>query len=280
MGGAPRSGTSLLQKMIGFHSEVIAGPEFENMYDIVRLYKRMKSTQERGKHELYCNLLDIKKGLREFSIGLLSGKTKGQCVKLICEKTPKNVLVFPELNEIFPDAKFIFVLRDPRSIIASLKKVREGMDGSSVKSAFGKSISSDIGLIRSYIDQGFKFHSKFGEKCHIVQYEKLVQDPETEIGAVCSFLGIDYRPVMLETDNPDLQGQRLKRKMTAWNKGEDKAKKIDASGVNKWKDVLDSYEADLVSLNFANHKYLDQYYDIRFKKSLAFCWNRLIKYKN
>jgi hypothetical protein len=110
-----------------------------------------------------------------------------------------------------------------------------------------------------------------------VQYENLVQNPEKEMRDLCDFIGIEFQSVMLDTSNPELPSQRLDRKKNPWNAGEEKAKKIDSSKVDAWKDVLTSYEADLIGLNFSNHKALSKLYSIDFKRSLDYFLNHAIR---
>jgi len=276
VGGAPRSGTSLLQKMLGFHSDILAGPEFENIYDVVQLYKRMKATNERDRHEFYCGLDDIKQEIEQLVLNLLTARSSESDCRLIIEKTPKNVLVFNELREIFPKAKFIFVLRDPRATVASLKLVSERMKTKAIKSAFGRGIETDIKLTRTYLDHGLKFFSENSDICHMIRYEHLVSDPEGQMEAVCQFMGVEYQEVMLDVENPNRAGQRLDRKMNPWNLGENIAKKISTTGIEKWKGVLNKYESNLVALYFTGHPFLKEFYDIQFKKSFHFYIKRFL----
>lgn len=39
-----------------------------------------------------------------------------------CEKTPSNLLHFPELAKMFPDARFVHMVRDPRDVVCSMLK--------------------------------------------------------------------------------------------------------------------------------------------------------------
>jgi hypothetical protein len=43
-------------------------------------------------------------------------------IQAVGEKTPENVFLFPRLKRIFPRARFVGVVRDPRDVLAAASK--------------------------------------------------------------------------------------------------------------------------------------------------------------
>ncbi len=77
---------------------------------------------EKGMINDICDRDEVDRRVRAFIEGfLLRDSSVGH--RYVSEKTPDNVFVFSPLLELFPEAKFILVLRDPRAVIHSLHKV-------------------------------------------------------------------------------------------------------------------------------------------------------------
>ena len=76
--------------------------------------------------------------------------------KYYSEKTPMNILVFPELVELVSNAHFIHVVRDPRAIVASMKQVknRAVAKGFSPPS-FTATLSTRIEYVKNCFKAGF-----------------------------------------------------------------------------------------------------------------------------
>jgi len=102
------------------------------------------------------------------------------------EKTPNNENFADELLADFPEAKFIHVVRDPLSNIASLKKLFR----------FRKWKFS-APFLTTYIKNSWtkaeKNQKKIGKNAyHILRYEELLKNCPGEMEKVCLFLNIQY----------------------------------------------------------------------------------------
>lgn len=104
------------------------------------------------------------------------------------DKTPEYLQIIDGLGLLFPEAKFIFLVRDGRDVIDSLKA--KGWEGWSV---FQRS---------KYWADGIKGIRKFmmynPRNSLLVKYEDLVLYSEQELRKICDFLEEDYSPTMLE----------------------------------------------------------------------------------
>jgi hypothetical protein len=58
----------------------------------------------------------------------------------VCDKTPSNALRIPFIREVFPDAQFLLILRDPRAVFRSTEEIKSR--------AFGKDIGVLIERVR------------------------------------------------------------------------------------------------------------------------------------
>jgi len=104
------------------------------------------------------------------------------------DKTPGYVHFLPELAQLFPDAQFIHVVRDGREVAVSVSE-RDWWPGSPVSAAF---------WWRRYVRVGREAGTRLGPDRYLeLRLERLIADPQAELGSVCAFLGESYDPAML-----------------------------------------------------------------------------------
>ena len=129
---------------------------------------------------------------------------------MFCEKTPANLLEFRALLEIFPEARFVFVLRDPRDVAASMKEVaRRHREGGRPPPAYCRDALASAEEIARYWAEGRAALDAAPERVTAVHYEDVVAEPEAQARRLCAALGLDYDPAMPrieEAPSADLAG--------------------------------------------------------------------------
>ncbi len=105
------------------------------------------------------------------------------------EKTPGNLFYPDILLEMFPDAQFVYVVRDPRAGVASMQRVSFFPDDV-VLNALSRLKHDTTGraLLHTHVPAAQR---------HTILYEELVQHPESVTQSLCEFLGENYTPKML-----------------------------------------------------------------------------------
>lgn len=106
---------------------------------------------------------------------------------LVGDKTPINAIFIRRIMKAYPSAKYIHILRDPRASVASYLK--SGMKDQ--KSAIDFWVTATKGAI--HLEKNIN-PSQFLR----VHYEELVRHPEEVLTHICQFLGVEFRPSMLE----------------------------------------------------------------------------------
>jgi len=258
VGGSPRSGTTLFQKILDLHTDIYAGPEFDHLPQLMHLYIKMKEGITTGRQQMYYDSKRLKESTIKFIKTLLVEKFVNKGHLIISEKTPDNVLVFNELIELFPDAKFIIIVRDPRGVFNSFKRLKKKDLRANKKRriGFGDFFYEDLKKIYKSIYLGNKFLEKHNSCCHLVFYEHLVTSPKQEIKKVCNFLDISYQPQMLNTERRN-DSTILIEKM-----GKEKNpfvtplfdQKIQKSSLNSWKKELSNIEINTINYFFSKKK--------------------------
>ena len=107
--------------------------------------------------------------------------------------------MLPFLITAFPDAKFVFQVRDPRDFLVSALKRRKGPLGNK----FG-SVREAVNVWREDNLAGLNALALLGpEKVHLVRYEDLIRDPDTILRGICQFADLPFAQEMLEFHTSD-----------------------------------------------------------------------------
>ncbi|MEC7242767.1 MAG: sulfotransferase [Myxococcota bacterium] len=119
IGGAGRSGTTLLRAMLDAHANIDVGPERKIIRGVCELRDQWEGSRDiLDAAGLTPEILD--KATRAFITTLM--ESTGNGASRIGEKTPPNLLYMEVLGRLYPQAKFIHVIRDGRAVSASLLK--------------------------------------------------------------------------------------------------------------------------------------------------------------
>ena len=112
------------------------------------------------------------------------------CVRWV-EKTPSNVAHADELFRLYPDAKLIQIVRDPRAVFASRRRRLVNRFGSHTKAHR---------LVREWNEssrQITRLRERSGNYL-LIRYEDLLQNSRKVIKQICRFTGISFLPVLLQ----------------------------------------------------------------------------------
>ena len=128
---SPRSGSTLLQRMVASHSKIHTHPEphlitplsYLGFYDTVDKapYDHINAAQAMREfvEELPQGEEDYLDALRAYA-STIYGRVLGPTGKeYFLDKTPAYALVLPFLTKLYPDAKYIVLTRHPLSILHS-----------------------------------------------------------------------------------------------------------------------------------------------------------------
>jgi omega-hydroxy-beta-dihydromenaquinone-9 sulfotransferase len=120
-----------------------------------------------------------------------------------CEQTPQNVHYLEQILNLYPGARFILMVRDPREVLLSQKFKWKRRKLSGGKIPLLESVRSRINYHPITISKIWKMvmskvnHFRNHERVIAVRYEDLISSPETTIRKVCDFLQIEFQATML-----------------------------------------------------------------------------------
>jgi len=206
--GMPKSGTTWMQLLLDAHPEVSCSGEG---HFLDRLAPALREALERHAKLLDRQYTSAFQELSEFpkldeehvlylvgtAVALFLLVQRGRkAARVIGEKTPDNVAHLSTLDLLFPNAKFILVVRDGRDCAVSgwFDNLRVGGDG--VLKAFG---SIDVyareiaGVWADTVEKSREFATRHPNRARLVRYEDLVADTAAVLADLCRLLTVDAR---------------------------------------------------------------------------------------
>jgi hypothetical protein len=216
--GSPRSGTTLLQRLVDAHRELAV--IHETLW-IARFYEQRRGVDAHGSvtPELIDRLLAEPRFLR-LEIGRaelerlldgggrsyesfvsaifdLYGKARGK--PLVGDKSPGYVRSIPTLHLLWPRAKFVHLIRDGRDVVLSAVAWKKA---DSVFRDFRSWRDDPWTTAALWWERSVRLGCQAGSalppgRYYELRYEALVEDTEAECRRLCSFLGLRFDSRML-----------------------------------------------------------------------------------
>ncbi len=259
--GASRSGTTMMRLLLNAHRTIgvpkemayfeycaIAGalstwqnPRFNkgNYENFVRAYlkKRRIALEDMDTEILASEILaDPLKNLERPIRIILDAWAKKEGKEIWGEKTPKNLFYVDKIHEMMPDARFIYIVRDPRAVVNSMNRFARFVDDS-VLNAYNWLQAADFGyrLLMENVP---------AEKRLELKYENLVTDVEGTARKICDFLKEPYDDEMLAFYLKS-RGE-LHPNANQLGGVDTLTKPISTVSVDKWRDQLAARDISLV----------------------------------
>ena len=211
--GMSRSGTTLLSRMLDEHSQIAILPETW-MYVVLDRWGCLNEFSGPWQAPLFFN--EVWQNLRHYRdpaaqilareasrVGRYEGPTApilerfgrayatARNAKIWGEKTPAHALWLPHIRALFPEARILFMVRDPRDVLLSYD---DRWDRGERDTEY---LASTASLLKYYMNRLLRHPAFPPNQIRWLRYESLVADPALELGKVCDFLGVDFEPSML-----------------------------------------------------------------------------------
>jgi len=158
--------------------------------------------------------------------------------KRIVEKSVENSEFAADLELLYPNAKFIRIIRNPYSNLVSLRKY-------STKKEKYFSFPYMRYPLRSMLDSFYDMYKNMGiiKNYKIIRYEDLLNNTENTMRDLTAFLQIEYNEGLLQ---PTLLSENWEGNSI---RGE-KFNGISAVNLNKWKNEISDFEIHAVNMLF------------------------------
>lgn len=267
--GYPRSGTTLLQCMLSVHSHLFSFPETHFFSEVMRkLSKSAEQVLSASEIHLAFQYLNetmaLKKEIfREFMSIYDKGSVAGQQIfefiveyfrpaddltrtLRIIEKTPMHAMFVTQIRQLYGDAKFIHIIRDPRDAISSTM--------TTLPTSHSRWLPKYIRSWLQVVQRIDRYNKSMAGVIFTVCYENLIADPVSILQKICQFLEIEYEHEIL-LKFKDQYHRNVLTKTEYW-KSEVNTGKIYKFNA-KWRTRISEAQAWLIDVE--THKYMKIY---------------------
>ena len=264
--GAPRSGTTFLASSIASHQKIITLPEMQYIFSM------MKKEYEFGefniqknidffKNDYYFCLLNLFHSIDELKSFIEGKDLKNFIIKLInlynekyhhkdfthwVEHSPYSHLFIQDIIKIFPNAKFIHIIRDPRAVCSSTIQQPWGYKEVVTGAKNWNSIIKDI------ISKEKEYN------IFTIKYENFVSNQKMFLKEISKYIDIEYNNKMLENKGL-IFPEHIENILNFYGA------KTDQNKNKKWEKFLSKKE--ILHINAINYELMKMYgYDFMLDK--------------
>jgi tetratricopeptide (TPR) repeat protein len=187
--GFPRSGTTLLEQVLASHAQVAAMEERACLTDSAAEFFGSDAALDRLAALPDAELEQWRQAYwrRVAESGAETSKP------VFIDKMPLNLVFLPLIARLFPAAKILFALRDPRDVVLSCFRRRFAMNAGMFEFT---ALDSAAAYYAAVMELMAVYRQKLALEILETKHENLIADFDAETQRLCEFLGIDFRDEM------------------------------------------------------------------------------------
>lgn len=230
----PRAGSTLLQKILMAHSQIASTGEPWILLPLLRMFEEGAifadyghRSAQRSFESLFAtegtNKTLYHKAVKQLTNTLYSAWCPNSEIYFL-DKTPRYYLIIPEIEKLYPEAKFIFLFRNPLAVFASIIKFHGN------RNRYIPLSQVDLQMGMPKLSQAYE---AIQDKAIAVNYEDLIKNPKVEISRIMDYLDLGFESEQLSS----FSSIHLKRGDPF---GTTEYMNIDTASLDKWKATLNS----------------------------------------
>ncbi|CAF0953679.1 unnamed protein product [Rotaria sordida] len=227
IGGMPRSGTTLMRAILDSHPLVRCGEETRVIPRILSMRTAWKKSDIEWNRLMAGGMTEeiLDSAVRAFVYEILFHHS--QSADILCDKDPFVLKYASYISSIFPNSKFLFIIRDARAVIYSVMTRKVTITGFSL---------TDYRLNLKLWNKGIKIMfdqcKEIGKnKCLMIYYEQLVLQPKKSIENILKFLNLTWVDDVLHHEQ--LIGKKISLSKTE-HSSDQVIKPINLEALTKW----------------------------------------------
>jgi len=195
----PRSGSTLLSAILGGHGDILAPPEPWLMLGLKNL-RKPHMFDPAGGHLISIGLSELLfdelhlKSCRSYALTVYNHLLSERGKRILVDKTPRYFQIIPFLDSIFPQAKKIWMIRNPIDLAASYLRIWSvNLADAMAQGSYNRSLK-DMFAVYDFVLGHKLLSDRFPADApghFLIRYEDLVENPGEEIDKICDFLRVE-----------------------------------------------------------------------------------------
>ena len=207
-----RSGSTLLSRMLSVHPEISMSYDSVNFFRFC--YRRYDPISAPGNMErLFRDMahrLENRFGIRlDAAACLVLAKAWGasygsayqailrtlfpsEAKRILGDKESMAWTRIPAFLEMFPEGRAVIIVRDPRDVVNSFRKTSIAPGNDYLIALFD---------VIDAVNHAARLSGRDPQRVHMVRFERLKLDAESELRPLCAFLGVEFLPEMTRMES-------------------------------------------------------------------------------
>ncbi|KAL3856522.1 hypothetical protein ACJMK2_011268 [Sinanodonta woodiana] len=197
IGGMPRSGTTLMCAMLDAHPEIGCGEETRVIPRLLGMRANWEKSQLEKKRLSEAGITSdvLDSAMAAFILEIVA--KHGEAAPHLCNRDVFTLKSSVYLNQLFPNAKFLFMIRDGRATVNSIISRQVTITGFDLKS-FRNCMTKWNSAMEIMFSQCLHVGP---DSCMPVYYEQLVLQPELWLRRILTFLDIPWNSSVLNHED-------------------------------------------------------------------------------
>ena len=220
--GFMRSGTTLLEQALSLHPDVAVMEETEAMAEAGAALlgqsgglTRIAETDEAQLGQWRDAYWDA---VRQAGVSPQN--------KVFIDKLPFNGIKLPLISRLFPNARVVFALRDPRDVVLSCFQKRLQPNGFSYEM---RTLEGAARFYAAYMSLATAYRTVLPLTVFDHRHEALLGDLQGSIRAACHFIGLDFQPEMANFQTAARTGKVMSQTSRQLRGG------LSLAGLDRWR---------------------------------------------
>ncbi|HTC14267.1 MAG TPA: sulfotransferase [Steroidobacteraceae bacterium] len=184
--GFPRSGTTLLDQMLASHPEVTTLEERDTLTDALT---ELVENPHGLEHWALLGTPEIERLRTCYWERVRAGLSGAPLQRVFVDKQPLNAVLLPLIHRLFPQARIILALRDPRDVVLSCYQQRFGMNAAMYQLLRLDTATAYYAAVMQLVELS---RARLPLRVHTLRYEELVTQFETTLRALLGYLELQW----------------------------------------------------------------------------------------
>ncbi|GAB2510352.1 tetratricopeptide repeat-containing sulfotransferase family protein [Microbulbifer agarilyticus] len=192
--GMPRSGTTLVERVLASHSQVETLGELHEIPLAIKHHSQNRSTQTLDPEVITGALAADAESIGRDYVARCG--ERGKTATRLIDKLPMNFLYLGFILRSLPRAKIVVLDRNPLDVC--LSNYRQLFSFNFRYYHYHYSLTDTARYICAYKDLMAYWNSLFGDRIYTLNYEKLTENPEQEARTLMQYLELPWEAECLE----------------------------------------------------------------------------------